>query len=104
MRAGDKGNNFYLIKDGTCEVVAEEGGVTFRKLLGPGDSCGELSLLTGNPRSATVTVRWTPPPRPLRRCAATSPSRADAWPDRRLTAACVTLARGCRRPRRSWCC
>lgn len=55
---GDKGNNFYLIKGGTCEVaVAEEDGSTSHKHLGPGGSCGELSLLTGNSRSATVTVR-----------------------------------------------
>jgi CRP-like cAMP-binding protein len=56
--SGDKGNNFYLIKAGTCEVsVNEEDGSVLTKHLGPGGSCGELALLTGNPRSATVTVR-----------------------------------------------
>ena len=78
--SGDKGNNFYLIKAGTCEVlIAEADGTSSRRQLGPGaagprasprvpeplthpagirvgSSCGELALITGNPRCATVTA------------------------------------------------
>ena len=58
MFADDKGNNFYLIKEGTCDVmVAEESGEVKKvRTLTAGGSCGELSLLTGNPRSATIQV------------------------------------------------
>jgi len=59
MRQGDKGNNFYIIKDGSCDVEIEtnERGElrrTLMRTLGPGSWCGEQSLLTGNARSATV--------------------------------------------------
>ena len=54
--AGDKGNNFYLIKEGTAEVMLTDasGETKHVRTLSSGNSCGELSLLTGSPRSATV--------------------------------------------------
>jgi len=54
--AGDKGNNFYLIKAGSCDVwVADASGERQNvRTLTAGSWCGELSLLTGHPRSASI--------------------------------------------------
>jgi CRP-like cAMP-binding protein len=49
---GDDGDAFYVILDGTA-VVAVDGGTVNE--LGPGDWFGELALLDGRPRTATVT-------------------------------------------------
>ena len=53
--AGDKGNNFYLIKAGSCDVwVADASGERQNvRTLTAGSWCGELSLLTGHSRSAS---------------------------------------------------
>lgn len=48
---GTPGGRFHLIEWGTAKVVA--GGRT-RATLGPGDYFGELSLIDGEPRSASV--------------------------------------------------
>ena len=49
---GAEGDAFYVILDGTADVVVD--GQTVNQLR-PGDWFGELALLDGAPRSATVT-------------------------------------------------
>ena len=64
--AGDKGNNYYMIKEGTCDVVVPPSSVgesQVSRTITAGGSCGELALLTGQTRSATITVRAGPLPR-----------------------------------------
>lgn len=53
-RAGEPGEEFFLIVDGTArvEVSAEK-----HVLLPPGQFFGEMSLLDGGPRSATVVAQ-----------------------------------------------
>jgi CRP/FNR family transcriptional regulator/CRP/FNR family cyclic AMP-dependent transcriptional regulator len=50
-RQGEPGNEFYLIMDGSARV---ELSTRRRTRLKPGDYFGEMSLLDGEPRSATV--------------------------------------------------
>jgi CRP-like cAMP-binding protein len=50
---GTAGGRFYVIESGTAKVVAA--GRT-RATLGPGDCFGELSLIDGEPRSASVVA------------------------------------------------
>jgi len=52
-KEGSTGVGFHLILDGRVSVTA--GGVE-RATLGPGQYFGEMSLLDGEPRSATVTA------------------------------------------------
>ena len=54
MREGDDGGRFFLILDG--EAVVEKGG-TEHATLTCGDAVGELSLIDGEPRTATVTAK-----------------------------------------------
>ncbi len=52
-RVGEPGNEFYLVLDGTVSVdVAVGKPVSLR----PGEFFGEMSLLDGDPRSATVVT------------------------------------------------
>ena len=53
VREGAIGNAFYVIMDGRAEVVTPAG---HRRTLEEGDFFGELSLLDGAPRAATVTA------------------------------------------------
>jgi CRP-like cAMP-binding protein len=53
-RQGQTGGLAFVIASGQAEVV--RGGRRLAKL-GPGDVVGELSLLDGEPRSATVTAK-----------------------------------------------
>ncbi len=50
---GEPGGNFSVIMEGRAEVSV--GGETVNKL-GPGDYFGEISLIDGEPKSATVTA------------------------------------------------
>lgn len=50
-RKGDTGNEFFVILDGTARV---ELSAKRQVRLGPGEYFGEMSLLDGGPRSATV--------------------------------------------------
>jgi CRP-like cAMP-binding protein len=56
FRMGDKGDALYLIEKGQVSIVA--GGtkdkVSALAEIGPGNSFGEMALLTGEPRSATA--------------------------------------------------
>ena len=53
---GDKGDAFYLIKDGTVQVLLESpsGRSEPIAVLGPQNWFGEMALLSGEPRSATI--------------------------------------------------
>jgi anion transporter len=59
---GDQGDAFYLIQSGTVQVVLESraGNSEIVAILGPQDWFGEMALLSGEPRSATIhTVKDT---------------------------------------------
>jgi anion transporter len=55
---GDKGDAFYFIHEGAVEVVLQSGGGRSETLavLGPQDWFGEMALLSGEPRSATIVT------------------------------------------------
>jgi CRP-like cAMP-binding protein len=53
-REGQRGKEFVVLADGIADV--ESGGKVVNRL-GPGDFFGEISLVTGGPRTATVTTR-----------------------------------------------
>lgn len=62
---GDQGDAFYLIQSGAVQVVLENstGKSEIVAVLGPRDWFGEMALLSGEPRSATIdtvkeTVLW----------------------------------------------
>lgn len=48
VQKGERGDSFYLMLDGRAGVVGRA------RNLGPGDFFGELALIDGGPRSATV--------------------------------------------------
>jgi len=55
---GDPGDRFFMIKTGSLRVFrkTKEKIETELAVLGPGDSFGEMALLTGAPRSANVAA------------------------------------------------
>lgn len=55
VRQGDEGDAFYIVHSGHCEVIKEENGTLLNRLI-PGDFFGELALLTGAQRKATVVA------------------------------------------------
>jgi anion transporter len=59
---GDKGDSFYIIQSGAVQVILESGGGRRESIavMGPQDSFGEMALLSGEPRSATIiTIKDT---------------------------------------------
>ena len=52
-REGERGVGLFLILEGECEVSV---GGKRKAVLGPGDFFGEVALLDGGPRTATVTA------------------------------------------------
>ena len=58
-REGDEGDTFYVLRRGRVEVTAAALDGTTRHIneLGPPSVFGEMSLLTGEPRSATVRAK-----------------------------------------------
>lgn len=58
LHAGDPGESMFIVVEGVLDVlVPDPDGGAPRKVsrLGPGEVFGEMSLLTGEPRSATIT-------------------------------------------------
>jgi len=62
FRQGDPGDSFYIINSGKIRVFlrGEDGVETHLKQLGPGDSFGEIALLTDEPRSTYIEL-WKKP-------------------------------------------
>jgi CRP-like cAMP-binding protein len=52
-REGEPGETFYIVTEGRLQV-SQRGAVTGE--LGPGDFLGEIALVDGRPRTATVTA------------------------------------------------
>jgi NTE family protein len=59
FREGDQGDALYVIRAGKLEVVADSAGGRVLRTLGRGAAFGELALLTGSPRSASVRAART---------------------------------------------
>ena len=55
IQAGESGGGYYLIREGQADVHLPDG--RYIRTLGPGDGFGELSLIFGVPRTATVTAK-----------------------------------------------
>jgi len=57
IRQGNEGDKFYIINQGTADVLRDEGGGN-RKIatLQEGDFFGEIALLEDKPRSATIVA------------------------------------------------
>ncbi|HEY0080775.1 MAG TPA: peptidase domain-containing ABC transporter [Pyrinomonadaceae bacterium] len=57
IREGEPGDAFYILRQGSARVVKEsEGGRTLAQLKA-GDAFGELALLTGEPRAASIITQ-----------------------------------------------
>ena len=58
MQAGDPGDSMFIVSEGSLDVIiATSKGPVIVAQLWPGDCLGEMSLFTGEPRSAQVRTR-----------------------------------------------
>ncbi|MFI5168131.1 MAG: cyclic nucleotide-binding domain-containing protein [Thermoanaerobaculales bacterium] len=59
MREGEPGSSLFLIDEGTVEVQTTDqaGQLLVLAKLGPGDFFGEVAVLSGKPRTATIIAR-----------------------------------------------
>jgi small-conductance mechanosensitive channel/CRP-like cAMP-binding protein len=58
IEQGREGSSMFVLLDGSADVLVDANGHTTRVAsLRPGDCFGEMSLLTGEPRSASVLAR-----------------------------------------------
>jgi putative peptide zinc metalloprotease protein len=55
IQAGESGGGYYVIREGQADVALPDG--RYIRTLGPGDGFGELALIFGVPRTATVTAK-----------------------------------------------
>jgi CRP-like cAMP-binding protein len=59
VRQGDPGDFLYVLAEGILDVViAHDGEPSIRDRLAPGEVFGEVSLLTGQPRTATISAAF----------------------------------------------
>lgn len=58
MRKGERGDSLFMIHDGWVKIVTEDskGDELILNKCGPGETIGEMALLDGSPRSATVVA------------------------------------------------
>ncbi|MEJ2658990.1 MAG: sigma 54-interacting transcriptional regulator [Desulfobacterales bacterium] len=59
IHQGDQGDSFYQLISGSARVfrISEDGIDVTLNIMGPGESFGEMALLTGEPRSASVKTQ-----------------------------------------------
>jgi len=59
FRQGEPALNFYSVEKGTLDIIrtTDEGKEELVAVLGPGDFFGEMALIEGRPRSASVRAR-----------------------------------------------
>jgi CRP-like cAMP-binding protein len=55
IQAGESGGGYYVVREGQADVHLPDG--RYVRTLGAGDGFGELSLIFGVPRTATVTAK-----------------------------------------------
>jgi CRP-like cAMP-binding protein len=58
IREGEIGDSFFVVLEGTCSITvsANHGGLIPVTSIGVGSLVGEMSLLAGTPRTATVAA------------------------------------------------